>query len=346
MCPIGTESSSGFRSCASCTVGSTVRVSFSQHACQPCPLNSVCNSVSGFTCNAGYEISGSGLSCQQCSLGFSKSTPGNGACSQCAPGTESASDRQSCVACASGYYRSSTAINKCVACPFAATCSASAIIKCANGFKINAASDNCEQCPIGQHSTDGLNCVVCPLGSAKPSQDYDMCFTCPSGGTCSGASVNCPTGYTFDANVQCKRNDTYFALMQTGTQTATSVISYVTIVQTSTSLLNQCNSASAVITATQTVTVSPSGQPGQQQAQSANSVTIDFIGTLPISPLIFGAIAFGSGLLIMLVFSLICCRRSTSRRIKDDEFDGGTTGMATSMNTASQQTYTNGSNIR
>ena len=56
--------------------------------------------------------------------------------------------------------------------------------------------------------------------------------------------------------------------------------------------------------------------------------------------MIFAAITFGAGLFIMLIVSLICCRKSPQRR-KDEEFDGMTT--TTGMNTTSQRTFTNSS---
>ena len=79
--------------------------------------------------------------------------------------------------------------------------------------------------------------------------------------------------------------------------------------------------------------------PAQAQSANSNSVSLDFIGvTLPLSPLIFAAITFGAGLFIMLIISLICCRKPPSRR-KDEEFDG----MTATMNTQSQRTFTNSS---
>ena len=99
--------------------------------------------------------------------------------------------------------------------------------------------------------------------------------------------------------------------------------------------------ASQVIsTASQTVTVTATAEarsPQQQQAQNANSVTIDFIGTLPVSPLIFGACCFGIGAFIMMIASAICCRNRPSHARKDEEYEGG---MTTNLNTTSHPTYT------
>ena len=48
----------------------------------------------------------------------------------------------------------------------------------------------------------------------------------------------------------------------------------------------------------------------------------------------------------MLIVSLLCCRRSSNRR-KEDELDGLMTGFGTtSMNTASQRTFTSNSVAR
>jgi len=89
----------------------------------------------------------------------------------------------------------------------------------------------------------------------------------------------------------------------------------------------------------ETVTVTASGSPqAGAQAISGNSVTIDNLGTLPISPLVFGILAFVVGLFVMLVLSLICCRRGQSNpKLRDEEFETISNGM----NTTSQRTFTN-----
>ena len=111
-----------------------------------------------------------------------------------------------------------------------ATCSATAITRCPNGYKKNAAGDGCVQCPIGQDSSDGLNCLGCGAGFFKPDLSYVMCVKCPDGSpSCGGSSVSCQTGYYYDSNVQCKRNDTYFALVQTATNTVSTVTNFVTV---------------------------------------------------------------------------------------------------------------------
>ena len=373
QCPVGQQSNAGFTACVACTAGTNYRSSLTQTGCVACPTNAACTAT-GFTCNPGYEPTVDGIGCSQCQDGFSKTAAGNTACTQCALGTESASNKQSCVACSAGKYRSSLTFNKCIPCPPYGVCTTSTFTKCLNGYKKNAAGDGCDQCPIGQDSTDGLTCVGCQAGNFKPSQDFATCIACPYGSSCGGSSISCQSGYYFDTNSQCKRNDTFFALMQTATNTVSTVTNYVTVTQTSTST----STTSIYATATQisvqyttqfatiggspisTVTVSNSqglvqtvtvstgtggtGSP-QQQAQSANSVTIDFIGTLPISPLILAAITFGAGLFIMLIFSLICCRRRPPLRRKDEEFDG-MTSTATGMNTQSQRTFTNNSTTR
>ena len=393
QCPIGQQSNAGFTACVACTAGTNYRSSLTQTICISCPDNATCITT-GFTCSAGYEPTGDGLGCSQCLDGYSKSTSGNTACSQCVTGTESATNRQSCTNCAAGYYRSSFANARCISCPAGATCSTSAITRCPNGFKKNIAGDGCDQCPIGQSSSDGLNCQGCQAGYFKPDLSFQTCIKCPDGSpSCGGSAVSCQAGYYFDPNVQCRRNDTYFGLTQTGTVTGSTVTSYFTITQTSTSTSTTTSTTSIFFTATQvqqstqistiistgqvpvqtltvvqavtgiqiatvsvsisqggttqTVTVSTSSKQTelpQPQAQAANSVTIDFIGTLPISPLVFAGIAFAIGAFLMLIVSLLCCRRSQSRR-KDDEFEGA--GMTTTaLNTTSQRTFTNTASIR
>ena len=396
QCTIGQESNAGRTACVNCVSGSTYRSSLTQTTCQSCPSYSACITT-GFSCNAGYEPTGDGIGCQLCGEGYTKSASGNTACSQCAVGTESVANRQSCVACSSGKYRPNTIFNKCVPCPSNGVCTASALTKCSNGFKVNVAGDGCDQCPIGQDSSNGLNCVGCQAGFFKPDQSFSMCIQCPVGSSCGGSSISCQSGFYFDTNAQCKRNDTFFALQQTGTQTASTVTAYVTLTQTQTSTTTSTSTTSIYATATvqltntlaaswvtatlertniltasavsvsvpavvtqyvtvsvsvevtstlitsqtaQTVTVSISDTSlPSPQAQTANSVTIESIGTLPISPLIFGIIAFLSGLFVMFIMSLVCCRKQSQRR-KDEDFEGMTTSA---MNTTSQRTFTTNS---
>ena len=398
-CPLGQQSNAGFTDCVACTSGTNYRSSLTQTTCISCPSNAAC-ATNGFTCNAGYEPTGDGLGCSLCFDGYSKSIAGNTACSQCPIGTESAANRQTCTNCAAGYYRSSLANAKCIACPTGATCSTYAISRCQNGSKINLNADGCEQCPIGQDSGTGVTCVGCNAGFFKPDLSYQMCAKCPDGSpSCGGSLVSCQVGYYFDSNVQCKRNDTYFAMMQTGTVAASTVTAFVTVTQTSTSTTTSTSITSLYLTATafhtqmqystqtKTVTSNPAapiqtmtvtsqvGQQGtavstiyasvivstvtapmatqsyvetvtvvstvvsqqQQPAQSGNSVTLDNLGTLPISPLIFGIITFSSGVFVMLVLALVCCRKSRSVKGRDEESD---TIGTTTMNTTSHRTFT------
>ena len=379
QCSVGQQSNAGFTACVSCTSGTNYRSLLSQPTCQTCPSNAACT-VTGFTCNAGYEPTLDGLGCSQCQEGYSKSASGNTVCTQCSTGQESAADRLSCVACPTGFYRPTTSVNKCIPCPQNGLCSSTALTKCQNGFKKNVAGTGCEQCPIGQDSSDGLNCVGCGAGYFKPDQTFATCIPCPLGSSCGGTSVTCPSGYYFDTNAQCKRNDTFFALQQTGTQSASTVTAYITVTQTQTSTFTTTSTSTTTTTTTSTttsvsisttslfqtatITQTAAGNNQQQQtqtntvtlsvnsiqtvtataasqgqsAQSANSVTIEFLGTLPISPLILVIVAFGCGLFIMLILSLVCCRRAPGRR-KYEEYDAS--GMTTTaMNTTSQRTFT------
>ena len=375
QCPVGTQSSSNYLSCVSCTAGTNYRSSLSQSACQACPGNSAC-SPTGFTCYAGYEPTLDGLGCSQCTAGYSKPASGNTACTQCSIGTESASDRLSCVACVAGKYRPDAVVNKCIPCPPNGSCTVS-VLTCNAGYKLNAGGDGCEQCPIGQDSISGGNCQGCQSGLFKPSQSFETCVSCPQSGlsSCGGSSISCQSGYYFDNNVQCKRNGTFFALQQTVTQTVSTVTTFLTLTQTTslfatitaptqtfyqtqtqpvtlqlsvptqtvTMVSTQLgNSAVSTITVTSgsvsTVTASGISSGSGQQAQSGNVVTIDFIGTLPVSPLIFGVMTFSAGFFVMLIVSLICCRKP-AQRSKVDDFDGAI-GMTTAMNTTSQRTFT------
>ena len=54
-------------------------------------------------------------------------------------------------------------------------------------------------------------------------------------------------------------------------------------------------------------------------------MTIEYLGTLPVSPLIFAASAFGVGSFIMMILCLVCCRKPHGTRKRDEEFDEMTT---------------------
>ena len=291
---------------------------------------------------------------------------------------------------------------KCIPCPPYGVCSASAFTKCLNGYKINANGDGCEQCPIGQDSVDGLNCVGCTAGAFKPLQSYPTCVACPLGASsCGGSLVACQSGYYFDLSAQCKRNETYFSLQQTGTATGTTYTDYVTFTQTSTStttttststssvyitatatqvqpltvshnavtftqppltvagqfvyvtVTNTVSTIPPVVVATQTlfstvtasVEISSAGGNAVGAVQvNAQSVNIDGVGTLPISPLVFGIVAFAIGVMLALIAAIICCHRRSSNKINVDFED---VGLTTALNnTTSQRTFTTRSSVR
>ena len=387
-CSASQATDPGKTSCVTCANNQFIS---SSKLCSNCISGATCNGV-GFTCNTAYEPTLDGAGCQMCSEGSSKSSSGNVACTQCAAGTESSADKLSCAACGAGKYRPNTTVNKCIPCPPNGACTATTLT-CNAGFKVNSNGDGCDQCPIGQESVSGGNCQACQLGAFKPSQDFTTCIACPQTGSsnCVGSSITCQSGYFFDSNVQCKRNDTFFAVQQTGTQSAATVTNYVTLTQTTSVFVtatvavtgptqtqpviqtvtvsatvavaggSPANTQTVIATSTQIVTVrttqavmgtktqtvtmtatadnSNSGF-GAQLAQSANSVTIDFIGTLPISPLIFGVATFGAGLFVMLLLSLVCCRRSPAAR-KAEEFD-----MAVANTALSDQTFSNNTTLK
>ena len=278
QCPIGQQSDGGFTSCVSCTSGTNYRSSLTQSTCQACPSNAACTPT-GFTCNAGFELSADGSGCQACQEGYSKAASGNAACTQCTLGTESAADRQSCVTCGAGKYRLSQNFNKCIPCPQNGQCSASSLTRCSNGYKKNVADDGCEQCPLGQDSTDGVNCQGCSIGYFKPSQSFDMCVACPNGASnCGGALINCQNGYYFDSSLQCKRNDTYFDLQATAPAAgAVTVTAYLTLTQTTTS------TSSVTTTSTTSIFYTATAIQTQSATLAANTVSLSAnVVTLPI----------------------------------------------------------------
>ena len=371
VCPANQEPNAQGTACSACNAA-TQYFSSSTKTCVSCPNGATCNGLV-FTCNSGYALNAAGDGCVMCDEGFAKASSGNGVCSQCAAGTESAANKQSCTNCAVGKYRPFTAFNKCVPCPQNGACTTT-VLTCNAGYVLNSNGDGCDQCPLGQDSVSGGACQNCNGGLFKPSQSYATCIACPDGSSsCSGSAVSCPSGYFYDSKVQCKRNDTYFALLQITTQAASTVTVYqtATVSQSITRSLTvsgqtvsqpvtqfvtvAAQSVNVPVTATvivsgnlgasATVTITSPGNAGETagaaQAQPANSVTIDFIGTLPISPLIFGLSTFGLGLFLMLILSLVCCRgRSRGKARRDDEFDG-MTGVTSTMSTRGQATFTN-----
>ena len=202
-CPLNQESNAARTACNMCKI-TTEYFSVVTKNCISCPSGATCNGIT-FTCNAGYEPNADGQGCQLCSEGYSKSASGNFSCTLCSSGLESAVNRQSCNSCAVTKYRPSS-FAKCIPCPPYGVCSATLLTKCQNGYKPNAINDGCEQCPTGQESIDGMNCVPCRDGYFKPNQTYASCIKCPEGHlNCTGSIVNCPSGSVFDTNVQCKR---------------------------------------------------------------------------------------------------------------------------------------------
>ena len=225
-CPANQESNVGRTACNACTsqqyfdptMRTCISCSLNQYldmnlkACVSCPAGGTCNG-SSIACNFGYIYNATWKSCDACPAG-----------------KESSNDRTACLDCPTQKYRPSQDYNRCIPCPSYGNCSTTALIKCMNGFVKNSNGDGCDQCPIGQDSSNGLTCQGCPAGYFKPSQSYRMCVKCPDGSSsCGGASVSCQTGFYYDSNVQCKRNDTFFALMQTVKNTASTVTNYVTV---------------------------------------------------------------------------------------------------------------------
>ena len=302
-------------------------------------------------CPVGKEPTADKTSCDFCLLGRYRSNPSSAACIDCAIGTESSADRTSCSSCAAGFYRPSLTNMQCIACPLYATCSSSAIVSCSAGFKVNANLDGCERCPVGQQSSaDGRSCTACPAGQVRPNLMLDTCVSCPGNGTCPSANtVSCNNGYFYAGGPVCAASQTVSLVTQTQTQYATVTPAVVTQTQyatatvtpaalsfTSTSAVTSTLTSSTTITNTAgpaTVTVSfgagattvtqiitatqgPSGSAAQ--VQNANSVTVDFIGTLPISPLIFGLACVGGGAFIMLILASVCCWRPSRKHVQDD----------------------------
>ena len=246
-----------------------------------------------------------------CNAGYLKLA--NGTCViQCPAGTSANVDNTICTPCSAGLFKNST-VSVCTSCREGTEVNADAsdCDICAPGrYKPTMNVNKCIDCPLGTEPISNKSaCVGCIAGYYRPTFSYTSCVPCPEGSSCTASAISCQAGYYF-ANSQCKRNNTYFNSIQTMTGAG----STVTLTQTST-----------------TTSIAPKDTP--------NYVTVDFIGTLPISPLIFGVSAFAAGFFLMMIISLLC-RRQRRDRIKPDVAEV-TASMTSMTNLTVQKSLTN-----
>ena len=155
-------------------------------------------------CDAGFQSTSTGTSCQECPDG--EDTQGVGDACACIFPKRRRSSRVGCVLydCAAGYY----VIDHGISGSTDPTCSA-----CPVGHFISSRSmhDECPPCPVGTYTaTVGtVDCADCNAGTYTSSEGSEVCSTCPDG-TSSGPGSNaltdckCMAGYVAASDgVQC-----------------------------------------------------------------------------------------------------------------------------------------------
>ena len=176
-CPVGQESSSDRSACVSCVLGTTYRASLSYSSCLSCPTNAVCNSVTNYTCNAGYINNATMTGCTAC--------PSN---------QESNAARIACSACDAVYQYFSPSTKICLACPYGSTCNGVAFT-CNVGYVVNANGNGCTLCPANQEANAGRTACNACLASQYFNSATKLCTSCPTGASCNAVTYTCNSGY-------------------------------------------------------------------------------------------------------------------------------------------------------
>jgi syndecan 4 len=151
-------------------------------------------------CDPGEVMSGVGLTasnCSRCGRGNETNSGQNG-CITCPAGTANEHSGGACEACPLGTYSDVTAsysFSDCKACP----AGKSTFLNETLGTYFTAAWQ-CSPCSPGKYaSTEGSECMDCPLGSATPFEGSSTCSFCPAGkfagSTGSPACTSCEEGY-------------------------------------------------------------------------------------------------------------------------------------------------------
>ena len=192
--------------CTACTTG-TFKSSMGNSACQSCPLNSQCPTVTDFTCNMGYTVNTARNGCSSCLLGQQyKPDNGNQSCTACPAGAVCPTissfvcapgygiSGASCVQCSGATpYKNTFGNTACQACPPNTQCDGTSFT-CLAGFTLNAAKTGCDRCSDITYKTFTGN---------------DTCLACPTGGNCTASnSFSCKVGYELTpAKTECKLCD-------------------------------------------------------------------------------------------------------------------------------------------
>ena len=212
-CPIGNFSNvAGSTLCPPCPAGS-VQSAVGQTGCTLCPLGTYMDTVGQavcLACDPGTYADVQGLTaCKLCPAGSSCPTPSTGTAGAIAPtpcglGTHSSTNGSDhCLSCDAGSYQNVTGQTICPSCPSGtATLStgSSSCTQCGPGQYAPAGALHCNDCPLGQISTDygQPSCTSCPQGQYSPSTGSSQCSSCAAGtytNTQGQAScLSCPAG--------------------------------------------------------------------------------------------------------------------------------------------------------
>eukprot|EP01045_Picozoa_sp_COSAG04_P013252 COSAG04_NODE_930_length_9363_cov_28.745898_4_plen_1224_part_00 len=100
-------------------------------------------------------------------------------CDACRPSTQPNVAHTQCDPCGPGQY---SQIGICIFCPSGKTSSGdrTGCTPCGPGTHRASEEPDCDQCPIGTHSTDGIECAPCQPGTS-PTEDRDGCLACEAG---------------------------------------------------------------------------------------------------------------------------------------------------------------------
>ena len=179
-CPSGKFSIGGQTSCTECQAGTYSMTA--QTTCTICPVNSYSPNpgaaIDGCTCNAGFE--GTGGTCLPCKAGKYKDTRGS-ACSTCPPNTTSQIGSMAKIECqcSAGYTCSDVLVSSSYNCDFFRTnpglCKEYAV--CASCCVCSGICADEKVLPTY------FDCKACPIGTNKTSVGRETCSDCPSGQT-------------------------------------------------------------------------------------------------------------------------------------------------------------------
>ena len=351
VCPIGSESAADRLSYIACPT-KKYRASLTYNKCVYCPGEAICNVTHFVGCNPGYRITAEGDACQACPYDYESASNGL-SCVPCLPGygrpdlhmphcldnstlassvqivTMTLTETQSTTLTQTTHHtQTQTAFNTVETCSpgtttfystatqvsFSTATQAATVLQtvlvamptsssCSAGMYLDAVNGRCISCPLNADCTGGT--LLCNAGYEPSANGFD-CVNCPHGKfkDISGNSKCQPCPLNEESDADRKK-------------------------------CNVCPSDKHRPSADYPVCVL---KIDGVQSQS-NSVNVEFIGSLPISPLTLVGITFALGCCLMLLIMLLCrCRiRSKPSDVFEPFFNTVTSGNA---NTATGGTFT------